>query len=271
MITVDEFKVILQKLYDNNFILINFQELYAIDAGGNMKQRPLYLPKGKRPLVLSLDDLNYYESMKGDGFANKLVLDAGRIRTQVSIPGGFTQNTYDGDVVPIVDAFVQKHPDFSFNGARGIIGVTGYDGILGYRTQLSATTSGQERVAVLPVVAALKKEGWQFANHSYSHSMDFLRRTISTTTLAGDIQKWKAEVEPLVGQTNIFIGPYGQVFSPHDPRRAQLISAGFNVLFGVGLDQYFTYFPTYSMQDRIDIDGYRLAHDERYLHTKLGI
>jgi len=29
--------------------------------------------------------------------------------------------------------------------------------------------------------------------------------------LAKDISEWKAGVEPLIGQTNIFVGPFGEV------------------------------------------------------------
>ena len=47
------------------------------------------------------------------------------------------------DVVPCVEAFIQEHPDFSNNGARGILGLTGYNGILGYRTDDALATCGE--------------------------------------------------------------------------------------------------------------------------------
>lgn len=271
MITVSEFKFILQKLYENNFVLIDSRLLYTTNAGGYMSRPPLYIPKGKKPFVLSLDDVNYYETMQKDGLANKLVFESGKISTQVTLPDGSVKNTDDGDVIPLVDRFIETHPDFSFNGARGIIGVTGYDGILGYRTQLFGHASTTERETALSVVAALKREGWIFASHSYTHSQGFLRGDISADFLADDLNKWKEFVEPLVGPTNIFIGPYGQIFSPEDSRRKQILEAGFNVLYGVGLDQYLKYFPTYMVQDRVDVDGYRLTHDQKYLHHLLDI
>jgi len=75
----------------------------------------------------------------------------------------------------------------------------------------------------------------------------------------------------LVGKTNIFIGPFGQIFKEGDPRRAALISSGFNVLYGVGIDNYVRYFDTHVVMDRINIDGYRLSHNPDYLQTHLGI
>ena len=42
--------------------------------------------------------------------------------------------TGDYDVVPILDSFIKEHPDFSYHGRKGILAMTGYDGVLGYRT-----------------------------------------------------------------------------------------------------------------------------------------
>ena len=32
-----------------------------------IKKKSLKLPKGKKPLILSIDDMNYYEYMRGNG------------------------------------------------------------------------------------------------------------------------------------------------------------------------------------------------------------
>jgi hypothetical protein len=209
--------------------------------------------------------------MKSGGFANKLVLDNGIVKTQVITPEGNTIVTDDGDIVPIVDEFVKEHPDFSMNGAKGILGVTGFEGILGYRTELIGPKGNAERTAVLGVVAALKNSGWVFASHSYSHDKIFLTDTISSTQLAKDISEWKQQVEPLVGPTNIFIGPFGEVFKEGDPRRQQLLEAGFNVLYGVGMDGYMKFFDNHLVMNRIDIDGYRLTHDATKLNKLFGL
>ena len=49
--------------------------------------------------------------------------------------------------LPCVEAFIQEHPDFSNNEARGILGLTGYNGILGYRTDDALATSTDNRYA----------------------------------------------------------------------------------------------------------------------------
>jgi len=271
MLTVEQFKQIIQQLYENHFVLIDAKLLYSLDENGNIHQNKLYLPKGKKPIVLSIDDLNYYSYMKNGGFAHKLVLENDIIKTEVLTPEGNTIVTDDGDVVPIVDAFVKGHPDFSLNGAKGIIGVTGFEGILGYRTQLRGEQGDIERQHAAIVVDALKKSGWVFANHSFGHKQSFLNGTISLDFLANDISLWVNQVEPIVGHTNIFIGPFGQIFKDGDLRRKKLVDAGFNILYGVGMDGYTKSFGNYLVMNRTDIDGYRLKHNAKKLYELFGI
>ena len=45
------------------------------------------------------------------------------------------------DLVPILEEYIQEHPDFSYKGARAVIAFTGYQGILGYRTAPSYSDS----------------------------------------------------------------------------------------------------------------------------------
>ena len=83
---------------------------------------------------MSVDDVSYYEYMTGHGFASKLVVgEDGTPTSEYTNPdGSLSYGSYD--VVPILDDFVETHPDFSYRGAKGIIALTGYEGIFGYRT-----------------------------------------------------------------------------------------------------------------------------------------
>ena len=38
------------------------------------------------------------------------------------------------DAVPLLNDYVKKHPDFSYKGQKAVVGLTGYEGVLGYRT-----------------------------------------------------------------------------------------------------------------------------------------
>ena len=256
MITKTEFMKILRELYKNKFVLIDIKSIYGVDSTGNVFSKNPEVPAGKKPLILSLDDLSYYNFMKGRGFASKLVLDKdGNVATQVITPEGKTLITRDGDAVPIIDDFVKTHPDFSVNGAKGVIALTGYQGILGYRM----INSGQADDAK-NIVEKLKATGWRFASHSYSHDKSFGTGKISLDDLKIDTQKWNKEIEPLVGGTDIYVGPFGQIFKEADSRRKYLVSQGFKSFLGVGMDVLVRYYSDNFIMDRADIDGYRLRN-----------
>jgi len=267
MITRDEFVKILPELYKNNFVLIDINSIYIVNTDGSVVKNPIYLPEGKKPLIISLDDLSYYDRELGHGFASKLVIDEkGKVATEVVMPSGIATTTRTGDVVPILDDFVASHPDFSLQGAKGTIALTGFQGILGYRTELvDSPTHYQDLESVKNVIAKLKATGWNFASHSYSHEDAFYKGTISLDELKKDTSRWGAEVKPLVGETKIFIGPFGQIFEPKDSRREYLVSKGFKVFGGVGANLYLRYFGSYIVMDRADIDGYRLSHNQDLL------
>ena len=135
MVTADEFKAILQSVYDQNYILVPMEDVwseYTTDDGQQRMQRnTLMLPEGKKPLVISFDDVNYYEYMLEEGFTSKLVLgDDGQIWAETRDPyTGEVSLTRDLDATTILDDFVLEHPDFSLNGAKAIYSLTGYEGI----------------------------------------------------------------------------------------------------------------------------------------------
>ncbi len=75
MLTVGEFVKILNSLYENNYILVDIADVWSetTDENGKtvMVKNTLYIPEGKKPLVFSYDDVNYYEYMLENGFAYK--------------------------------------------------------------------------------------------------------------------------------------------------------------------------------------------------------
>ena len=55
------------------------------------------------------------------GSATKLVVDGdGRVRNEYVEDDG-SVSVGDYDVVPLIDRFVEAHPDFSYRGAKGIV------------------------------------------------------------------------------------------------------------------------------------------------------
>lgn len=218
MVTQSEFTKQLQQIYERGYVLVHPQRIAAIGADGKMAYQPITLPAGKKPLVLSIDDVSYYEYMKGDGFADKLVIDKdGKVRNTYADAAG-TTHTGAYDVSTVVDDFVEKHPGFSYKGDKGSIALTGYNGVLGYRSSYAQyghnATTDAERATATTVADAMKKAGWNFASHSYGH-INFTKDAPST--IAADAKRWDADVKPIIGATKELIYPFGADISDVAP------------------------------------------------------
>lgn len=262
MTTVTEFKRMLPLLEQKGYVLYPINELYTIDKDtGNMEPKDIYLPKGKKPLILSIDDVSYYDYMKHDGFANRLVIGKDkRVWTQVITPDGKTEVTRDGDVMPILDDYVAKHPDFSWHGTKGIIALTGYEGVLGYRITDGLPQTDAWRKEVTKIADTLKAEGWLFACHSYTHNQHFTKYTTTLAQMKYDLDRWARNIEPYVGKTNIYISPFGYNFHRGNPAHEYIIQAGYNVFCSVGPSGRLKFLNNIMLMPRVDLDGYRFTH-----------
>ncbi|MGN0335084.1 MAG: polysaccharide deacetylase family protein [Lachnospiraceae bacterium] len=260
MTTAEEFRGILEELYKNNYVLIDIHDLCReeTDETGNVTltaNAPL-VPAGKIPLVLSVDDVNYYEYMKNDGFARKLLLDENGEVKNLYVDRNGTEHIGDYDVVPILDAFVKEHPDFSLRGVKGIIALTGYEGTMGYRTNdLDSPTLAKDQSSAKAVAERMKETGWQFAVHGYGH-----RHTarISSSALAADTRHWKDEVGSLVGDTDIYIYPYGEEIDYPSDKLTYLQNEGFRYFCGVWSKAFVSVKSTYVRQTRCNLDGFTM-------------
>ncbi len=259
-LTAKEFEKILYELYRNGYALVDARSTFE-ETGTKAKRTNFSFPKNKKPLVLSFDDVVYAEKNKGKGMSDKLVLtDSGEI---VAYTKDTEKQLHKKEFVPILEDFIKKYPDFSYQNARGIIFLTGFDGILGYRTHRNAPNKAVEISKVKPVVAALKEKGWIFGSHSYSHG-HMLKYTAEQ--MQSDVEKWKNEVEPLVGTTELYAYPYGEwiIGENCEDKRAQvLLNAGFSLFFGVGDRPFYVKMPLSSerkllFQDRCNMDGVSL-------------
>lgn len=215
-VTVDEFRSILNQMYANGWTLVDIHRV----AQGTVR-----VPPGRRPFVLSEDDANYYDDTRPRGLGWRLVVDGGRVRVEERDKNG--THITDDDLIPIVDAFISAHPDFSADGAKGIIAVTGYQGVFGERTNERSAADHADRVERATKIAErLRKMGWIFASHGYGH-LDITTR--STTTILQDTQRWKTEVGPIVGPTDIYIYPYGATPRPGAAVLLGIRDAGFQI------------------------------------------
>lgn len=261
MVTVNEFNKAIEKLHENNYILIDPHDAYDLESTP-VKRKKLKLPKGKKPLIMSMDDMNYYEYMQGNGYTERLTLnkDNETVAEKKNDQGKMEQSKTN-DAVPLLNDYVKKHPDFSYKGQKAVVGLTGYEGVLGYRTNdLENPNYEQRKKQAKKVADSMKRDGWTFASHSYGH-INF--EDSSDEQIIEDTKRWKKEVEPIVGKTDLFIFPHGAQDRNSTSYNYMIDEAGFKYMAGVGPDNFTSLSNKDIYQDRVAIDGLNL-HQFKY-------
>lgn len=272
MTTKDEFLKILDSMYEKGYVLVRLHDIALMtereDGTMHMTPQQILLPEGKKACVMSQDDVCYYPYMTGDGFATRMIIgeDGKPTCEMVMDDGSVSVGAYD--LVPLLEEFIQEHPDFSYRGARAVIAFTGYEGILGYRTSSSysdSPTYEQDRQAAAAVAQCLRDNGWELASHSWGHRD---MGTISYENFKTDCDKWENEVASLIGDTDIILFPFGADISDWHPynheneRFNYLKSLGFDYFCNVDSNQYWVQLGTdYIRQGRRNLDGYRMWKD----------
>jgi len=265
-VTAEEYKKILDELYLRDYVLVDINEFYTVKYTNNIKTievKNFMVPKGKKPVILSVDDLSYYPSNRRNGTVHKLVLDQnGNIAAWTASPSGGGASSggeisYDQDIITITEDFIKQHPDFSIRGAKGIIALTGYEGVLGYQTQAERSkTAGyqKEKEDAIVVANKLKELGWRFASHSYRH---LNMPKVSMASFINDNRLWNNEVKPILGETDLYVYPYGAALEKIEEKHRILRGMNFNLFFSVGSGYGYRLGPKseYVYMSRMNIDG----------------
>ena len=288
MTTIGEFDKITQQMYDNGWVLIRMRDMVtqSTDANGNVtftKNTSLMLPQDKKPFVLSVDDWSYYHSYDGKGYADKAVIDEnGDVKCQYTDASG-NVSVGDYDVVPRMNTFLKEHPDGAYKGARGMLAMTGYNGLFGYRTDVAYKTHenlqsdqqafldshpdfnyDDEVTQAKKIADALKSECWEFACHTWGH-LSVTGKSVET--LSADQDRWQNTVANIVGKTDTIIFAHGNdIGNWHDydaatnPVYAYFKSMGYNFYANVDAsNEYWIQIrSTYLRQGRIDCDGLQM-------------
>lgn len=289
MVTMDEFSAIMETMYEEGYVMVSMHDMCTVNDDGTVTRKEILLPEGKIPFVLSQDDVNYYHYMDGDGFASRLVLDEnGDVKAEYIEDDG-TVSVGDYDLVPWIDTFVDAHPDFSYHGHKGTIALTGYEGVLGYRTDEVYLTKEEDRLTywqkmfleenpdfdeeawqnevdtATAVADAMKADGWEFASHTWGHIDPMVKGLDGTKT---DTERWKNNVETIVGETDIIIFAFGAdisnwtEYSEDNEYYVYLKEQGYNIYCCVDSTQYWVQFNGTSMRmGRRNIDGYRMYYN----------
>ena len=289
MCTTGEFKAIIQKLYEAGYVLISLDDLVVKTKNDDgtvtmEKNQNLCLPEGKKPLLMSEDDLSYYHAYGengAQGYADRLVLDEnGQVKCEFTDVNG-TVKVGDYDMVPILETFIAEHPDFCYRGARPTIALTGYNGIFGYRTNdyYKEGPDGEDLGPVqqaflrnhpeydydkdcaeaVKIANALKAQGWTFASHTYGHR-DAAASTVEQ--LAADHERWKIAVGQFVGETDKIIFAFGADigyvggYTAENEKYQYFRKQGFNTFCNVdGNFGWMEYGTGFVRTGRIAIDG----------------
>ncbi len=281
-VTTKEFKAILQQLYDNNYILVSPYEIAPLSTGADgqttITKGTLYLPEGKKPLVLTQHGVNYHTYMvdsdgdgladkNGAGFASRLIVDAnGKLMNEMVAADGSTV-TGAFDLIPILDEFVNAHPDFSYKGAKAVIAVTGYDGLFGYRTDPETATVisqefyDKEVAAVVPIINAVRQSGYDIACFTYDNVG---YGDISSTDIQQDLSLWTKEVTPLLGNVDILVYPYGNDINEYSGNQYTVLE-DFGFKYFIGQDNstpaWGQITDSYARQSRRWVTGSEMAHN----------
>lgn len=222
-VSVEEFSRILNQLYSSNYVLVDFDSFVykatGVDGNDEFGAKSIYLPQGKKPVMITETMVNYFEYMvdpdkdgtldgTGHGFANKLVLDEnGDIKAAyVDANGQSLVGNYD--LVPVLESFIQEHPDFVYQGARAILAVSGTEGVFGYRTNTSYVSRfGQafydnEVIEAKKVVAALREKGYTIASYTYSNQA---YRSMTTLQIQTEVTNWTNQITPVLGEVDTMV------------------------------------------------------------------
>lgn len=289
MTTVGEFDIMVQDMYDAGYVVISLDDLImeGTDENGNTvfkKNTGVYLPEGKKPLIMSEDDLSYYHSYGengAQGYADRLVIDDnGEVKCLFTDTDG-VQKTGDYDMVPRIDTFMKNHPDFSYKGAKPTVALTGYNGIFGYRTNdyykqgVDGADLNEAQKTFLrehpeydydkdvaeatKIADAMKANGWTFASHTYGHRN---ATDASVEALMNDHERWKIAVGKCVGPTNKIIFAFGADIGPvwgytdDNPKFTYFKEQGFDIFCNVDGNIGWTEFgPNYVRTGRVALDG----------------
>lgn len=243
-VTAREFRLILHGLWHNGWTLVDAHRA----ATGRVR-----VPRGRKPFVLSEDDVNYYRYFAGRGLASRLVLDAhGEVRAE------FRDRTCahlsGDDLVPLVDAAVAEHPELSADGAKGVLAVTGFEGLLGEH-HLSRPAA---RVRARALAARLRATGWTFASHTFGH-IDLAH------TAMGDIEhdtaRWKDVADDVLGPVDLLVYPYGARPSPAGERL--LRENGFPIQFDIDIRARRVVHDGVVVMSRRHVDGLAFGNPRR--------
>ena len=276
-VTTGEFTKILENLYRNGYVLVDFESFVGAktDINGNAQFEavPIYLPADKKPVMITETMVNYFAYMidpnndgtiDHTGFASKLVLDGnGNIKAEYVDANGQT-NVGNYDLVPILEDFIQSHPDFSYRGARAILAVTGHEGVFGYRINSAVVASKgndyweNEVAGAKAITNALREKGYTIACYTYKNDA---YAGWSVAQISADLQSWTTQIASVIGNVDTFVFAKTSNITDYNGAAFQtMYQSGFRYFISNGDSPMTQVNPTYVRQNRLMVTGETMQH-----------
>lgn len=276
-VTTSEFTKILENLYRNGYVLVDFESFVgsSTDINGNQQFAPvpIKLPADKKPVMITETMVNYFAYMidpNGDGttdhsgFASKLVVDGnGDIKAEYVDANGQT-NVGNYDLVPILEDFIKQHPDFSYKGARAILAVTGHEGVFGYRINSAVVANKgndyweQEVAGAKEITNALREKGYTIACYTYKNDA---YANWSSAQIQADLQSWTNQITSIIGNVDTFVFAKTSNIADYSGNAFQVMyQSGFRYFISNADSPMTEVKPTYVRQNRLMVTGETMQH-----------
>ena len=179
-------------------------------------------------MILSFNNVTYKSSFQNNGEIDKIIVDNdGKFATYSTKQNIQNRIAYDNEFLPILEQFIFDNPDFSFNGAKGIIFLTVNNGILGYNIDPKNNSSRHDQKRILELVRRLKNSGWEFGSNNYEYIAD---NTLTEMQFIKNISLWKKYTIPIINNTIYYSSPHG-INIEDSPIYQTLIDNNFRVFF----------------------------------------
>ncbi|MCQ2528755.1 MAG: hypothetical protein MJ108_06525 [Saccharofermentans sp.] len=268
-LTPSQFSRILEELYNNNYVLVDAETMADQKEPNFITEVDLTVPEGKKPVIIVIEPLDYSVLNYMTGSCSRLILnEQGQICGEYTDAKGQIVVSRHAESIGILDEFVENHPDFSFNGAKGVISICGNESFFGYvvsqeqaetratncesigRTAPKFTDADIEtnRATVKTITESLQDNGWRFATSTYGNINAY---DSDMETIVNDTSKWMSQIEPLIGDVHIINYPGGHYIYGTDERAEYLKNNGFRIFLGMGTQPYHIYGNNYLYYDRM--------------------
>ena len=276
-VSTSEFTKILENLYRNGYVLVDFKSFVGskMDINGNeqFEAVPIYLPADKKPVMITETMVNYFDYMIDTndddvpdytGFASKLVVDGhGEIKAEYVDASGQT-NVGNYDLVPILEDFIKSHPDFSYRGARAILAVTGHEGVFGHRINSAVVANKgndyweKEVAGAKEITNALREKGYTIACYTYKNDA---YAGWSVAQISADLQSWTTQITSVIGNVDTFVFAKTSNITDYAGAAFQtMYQSGFRYFISNGDSPMTQVNPTYVRQNRLMVTGETMQH-----------